>query len=884
MRWLDALAFHLRSLRARRADLEMDEELRFHVEEMAAENERRGMAPEEARRAALREFGGVLQVKEELRDLRGLNLVDAVSQDVRHGVRLLWKSPGFASAAILTVALGIGASTAVFSVVYGVLLRPLPYPQPERLVQLWLKLPRLGLDRAFVGPAIYRDWRAQSQVFEELALVRPIANFNLTGEGGEPERLQAARVTASLFRVLGVSPPLGRTFRDDEERIGHDDVVILSHGLWRRRFLSDPTIVGKDILLSGVPHRVVGVMDPDFQYPGREFQVWVPLTVNPDDYTSRANYSFLSVGRLRPGRTLAQAQAEMDTIAARLGQQYPESDRGVRVLAAPMLADTVRGVRTPLYLLLGAVGCVLAIGCANLANLLLARSLGRSSELVVRSALGAGRGRLVLQSVAELVPILALGGVGGLLVARGILALVLPRLPAAMPRVEAIGLSAPVLVFAFATLALAGLASGVWPALQIGHWDVAATLRESLRGGTTGLRGTRLRDLLVVSQMAIAVLLVAGAVLLTRSFVALRGVDPGFRTEGRLSLHLAIPRSKYGKDREVAEFCRRVLERVTALPGVASAGMVNRLPLGGVAQIGTIEAEASVLADGRIDAVDWRTVTPDYFRTLDIPLLRGRGFTEADADPDRPVGIVDEQVARLAWPGQDPIGRRFRIPARLPDGSRLPWVEIVGVAGHIRHDRLAEDTRPQVYWNYHQRAQDRMALVVRTDGRPESLVPSVVGAIRAVDPEQAVYDVRTMDEVKDRSVAQQWLTTSGLALFAGTALVLASVGLYGVISYSVGRRSREIGIRMALGARRSSVLGLVLRQGALLTAAGGVLGLGGALAVARVLSGQVYAVGVRDALSFATAALVLGIVGLLATLLPARRAAGVDPMTVLRAD
>lgn len=879
MRWIDTLRFHAESLlRRRRVDEDLDEELRFHVERMTEENVRRGMAPEEARLAARREFGGAMQIKEELRDLRGLNLVDAVSQDVRYGFRLLRKSPGFAAAAILTVALGIGATTAVFSVVYGVVLQPLPYPEPDRLVQLWSKLPRLGLDRAFVAPAVYRDWRDQSQVFEELALVRHIANFNLTRDG-EPERLQGARVTASLFRVLGIAPMLGRAFRDDEERVGKERIVLLSHGLWRRRFEADPSIVGRDILLSGVKHTVVGVMGPTFQYPGREFQIWVPLTINPEDYRTRANYSFLAVGRLRPGRTVQEAQAEMDTIAARLGQQYPESDQGVGVVAAPMLADAVRTVRAPLYVLLGAVGCVLLIGCANLANLLLARSLGRSSELVVRSALGAGRGRLILQSVAELVPIVALGGAAGLLVARWILALLIPRLPATMPRVEAIAVNAPVLAFAFLALALTGLASGVWPALQVGRWDIAASLRESLRGGTTALRGTRLRDLLVVSQMAVAVLLVTGAVLLGRSLVALRQVAPGFRTEGVLSLHLAIPRSKHADDRAVADFCRRVLERVGALPGVASAGMVNRLPLGGVAQIGSLEAEASALPTGRLESVDWRTVTPGYFRTLGIPLLQGRGFTEADADPARLVGIVDEQVARLAWPGQDPIGRRFRIPA--PGG---PWVEIVGVVGHIRHDSLAEDTRPQVYWNYHQRAQDRMALVLRTDGRPEALTPAVVAAIRAVDPEQAVYDVRTLAAVVDRSVAQQWLTTTGFALFAGTALVLASVGLYGVISYSVGRRSREIGVRMALGARRADVLLLVLRQGAALTATGGVLGLGGGLVLARVLAGQVYAVDVRDALSFSTAALVLGLVGLLATLLPARRAAGVDPMAVLRAD
>jgi putative ABC transport system permease protein len=804
--------------------------------------------------------------------------MDAFWQDLRHGLRLFHRNLLFAATAILTIALGVGATTAVFSLVYGVLLRPLPYPESDRLVQLWTHVPKLGLPRTYVGAAMFRDWREQNDAFEELALVRHIANLNLTGEG-EPERLQAARVTASLFRVLRVSPAIGRPFRDEEEETGREHVVLLSHGLWQRRFGADPAVVGREILLNGERHTVVGVMGPEFRYPGREFELWTPLTIDPEDYRTRLGYNFLSIGRLESGVGLEQAQAGMHAIASRLAQQYPETDAGVDVIVAPMLEDAVSSVRTPLYVLLAAVASLLLMGCANLANLLLSRAMGRSSELVLRSALGARRGRLVLQSVAELTPLVAIGGAAGLLLSIWLIALAIPWLPDSMPRVESVAIHPPVLLFAIGAILVSGLASGIWPALHLTRSDLAASLRESLRGGTSSLQGSRLRDVLVVAQMAIAVLLVTGALILVRSFVELKGVDPGFHTEGVLSLHVAIPRTKYPEDRDVAAFCRRILDEVAAVPGVFSAGMVNRLPLAGVQQIGSIELEGVDPAASRLDGVDWRTATPDYFRAIGIPLLSGRFFTELDSNSDRPVGIIDEGIARLAWPNESAVGKRFRIPF-----ADLPWVEIVGIVGHVRHDSLAADTRPQVYWNYRERAQDRMALVVRTEGEPGRLAAPVIGAIRAADPDQPVYDVRTLDEVLDRSVSQQWLTTMLLGVFAALSLTLASIGVYGLVSFAVGRRLREIGIRMALGAHRRDVTRMILRQGARITVLGGMLGLTGALVLSRWLGSLVYGVSVRDVFSFSMASVVLVLVGLAAAYLPARRAARLDPIAVLRGE
>jgi putative ABC transport system permease protein len=521
---------------------------------------------------------------------------------------------------------------------------------------------------------------------------------------------------------------------------------------------------------------------------------------------------------------------------------------------------------------------MLLIGCANLATLLLSRALARRKEVAIRAALGASGARLVAQAVTELLPLLLLGGLLGLVAARALLAALVPLLSATgLPRAEAIGLHVPVLVFTAATLAVIALLTGLHPALVAARAGLGHSAADLSRATAAPARA-RWRDRLVAAQIAMTLVLAVCATLLIRTFSRLKGVDPGFSTAGVVSAHLAIPRQKYRDDREVSRFCQRVLERVRALPGVASAGMVNRLPLAGGVQIGLIEFEGVDPQAVRLPSVDWRTVTPDYFRTLDIPLREGRDFSEGDDESAPPVGLLDERLAERVWPGQSALGRRFR------GAASLPWTTIVGVVGHIRHDRLEEDARPQVYWNYHQRAQDRMALAVKTAGPPEALAAALPGIVRAVDPDQPVYDVRTLEAVLDRSLAPRWLQTALVAVFAALALLLASIGVYGVMAYAVGQRTREFGVRMALGARRRDVADLVLRRGGRLFATGAVAGLLGSAGAARVLSSLLYGIGRFDPPSFAAATLLLLAVSLAACYLPARRAAAVDPSTALRTE
>lgn len=787
------------------------------------------------------------------------------------------RAPGFATAAILTIALGIGATSAMFSVVYGVLLKPLPYGDANGLVNVWATAPSRGLPRAYEGMANVRDFHARNHVFESIASLRPIANFNLLG-AGEPERLNGSRVSANLFDVLRVTPLVGRTFREHEDEIGREAVAILSYGLWQRRFGGDPAIVGRTISLSGDPHIVIGVMRRDFAYPSREYDIYTPLVVDPQDFVDRRNYSFLSVARVKTGVTVDQAQAELSLLAAQMEAEHPRENQGIGVAVVPMLADTVAAVRTPLYVLLGAVAAMLLIGCANLANLLLARALVRQRELAVRAALGATRGRLILQSIAELVPMLATGGVLGLCAASAAIGAIVPLLPSDLPRAENIGLQWPVLVVAVAALGAIAIFVGVWPAIEASRGGLTASVAELSRGATSAPRRARLRDALVVGQIAGTLWLLVAAMLMVRSFTELRGVNPGFNPERVYSLHLAIPRAKYPKDRDVAAFGDRILERVRALPGVVSAALVNRLPLAGGAQTGPIEFEGVESNALVLKNVDYRSVTPDYFKTMEIPVVDGRAFADADAASSL-VAVVDERLAATVFPGASSIGHRVRIALR-----DQPWLTIVGVVGHIRHDRLEEDVRPQIYFSFKQRTQDRMALAVRTQVDPSGMARPLVAAIRSVDAEQPVYDARTLEAVVERSLGQRWLQTVLLAAFASVALLLASIGVYGVIAYAVGQRRREFGIRLALGARRSEIVRLVLLRAAGLFGAGAVVGLAAAAATARVLGSLLFRVTAFDVASFAASTMVLFVVALAASGLPARRASGVDPSVALRTE
>jgi len=795
-------------------------------------------------------------------------------RDLAVGFRMFRRAPGFAVAGILVITLGVGTTTAIFSVVYGVMLRPLPYPQPDRLVALWSRTPA-SAGRVKVNPADQRDLLRSNGAFEDIALANAPQNFNLIGDG-EPERVIAARLASNIFSVLRISPRLGRRFTPADEQAGNDRVVLLSDGLWRRRFGGDPSVVGRTINLSGVPYEVVGVMDPQFQFPERDYQLWIPLTIDPRLLARRiAGYGHFAVARLKDGVGVDQAQRDVDALAARLEAEYPNTNRGVRLEAVPMLEESVRVVRPALYVLLAAVASLLLIACLNLASLVATRAAGRTSEFAVRLALGASHGRLTVLAVAELVPVLLLGGIFGVAAAKLAVAMFIPLAPAALPRVDSIEVNGPVLLFSLAVVALTGLVAGILPATRACR---AAVPAEALGvRSTTGSRSqVRTRRALVVAQIALTLPLLLGATVLARSFAAVMAVKPGFRTENVLALHMAIPRTKYRTDREIAAFYTRIIDRVRDLPGVVSAAMVNRVPLAGNDLSMALTFDG---AEGGPRNVQSRSATPDYFTTLGIPMRQGRVFTERDSADAPLVAIIDERLAVSLWRNETAIGKRFQVA--FP-GQSPALGEVVGVVGNIRHQRLDTDDDRQVYFSYHQFTDGRIALVVRSQSDARSLVPAIVQTIHSLDPEQPVYDVRTMDDVLARSTAERWLNTAIIAIFATSALLLAGVGLYGVIAYGVTHRVREFGLRIALGAAPSRISGLVLGEGLVLAGTGAAIGLGASVWLSRGLRNLLYGVTALDPLSVASATAVLFVVAVVASYLPARRAALSPPAETLR--
>jgi putative ABC transport system permease protein len=854
-------------------DAEVAEELRFHLDHQIRENIDAGMTADEARREANLLIGSVLAVRDESRASRPGALLRQVGRDLVLGARLLRRAPALSATSCFVIGLGIGATTLVFSVVYGVMLRPLPYPQPEQLVEIWTRLGDSAV-RVRMNPADHRDVRRASDVFEDIALVSGIQNFNLTG-AGEPERLFAARVSSNLFSVLRVTPALGRTFTEDEDEVGNDRVVLLGDGLWKRRFGADPAIVGRPITLSGVPYRVVGVMRPDFQFPDREYQLWIPLTINPRQLTREVSgYDHLAIGRLKPGVPLERAHEQVSTIASRLASAFPATNRRVRLDVVPMREEANRPIRAALYVMLAAVGSLLLIACLNLASLLGARAASRTREFTVRLALGASAGRLAMQAFAEVVPLLVIGGALGVTAARAAVAALAPMAPAAMPPID---IDMTVLGVSIGLLSLTGLIAGALPALHA--WRVSASASASNARVMTASRDqVRVRSALVVAQLALTLPLLVGSSALLRSVATLMDVDPGFRSENILTMHLAIPRSKYRNDGEIAAFYTRILERVATIPGVLSAGMVNRLPLSGNNQVMTFEFEG---VPGDPVTLQSRSVTPDYFQVMSIPLREGRAFTGRDTATAPLVAVIDERLARSLWPGARAVGKRYRVS--LP-GQSPQWGEIVGVVGNIRHVGLDHDADRQLYFGYHQFTDGRIVLVVRGRDDVRRLLPDVLAAIRGLDPDQPVYDVRTMDDVRGRSANPRWLNMTVVSVFALSSLLLASVGLYGLVSYGGTQRVREFGVRLALGASRADVSRLVLRAGVRLVIAGAAIGLGGAVMLTMAMKTLLYGVTPLDPVVFISAASLLFAVALAASYLPARRAALTDPARVLRME
>lgn len=877
-------------------EAEIIEELAQHLDDRFEHSLQGGATSEEAYQAALLELTESDLLAQELRRVERavqqepvvlgahgrMNIMGDLWQDLRYGLRMLVKNPGFTIVAVIALALGIGANSAIFSVVNAVLLRPLPYQDPDRLVMVWEDSTKSGYPRDTPAAANYIDWRNQNQVFEGMAAIAE-QNFNLTGTG-EPERIEGRLVSANLFSLLGIEPQAGRAFLAEEDQPGHNRVVILSHGLWQRRFGSDAKLLGQTLTLNGENHTVVGIMPPHFQFPTREDQLWVPIAFTPEQAANRGRHYLEVVARLKPGVTLAQAQAEMSAIAMRMQQQYPENtDLGATI--TPLHEQVVGDIKPALLVLLGAVGFVLLIACANVANLLLARAAVRQKEISIRVALGASRLRLIRQFLTESVLLAVLGGGVGLLLSLWGVSLLKAFIPENISQVEAITIDGRVLLFTLLVSLLTGLIFGLAPVVQASSLNLNETLKEGGRDSAAGSRGNRIRSLLVIAEVAVSLILLIGAGLLINSFLRLRNVDPGFRANNLLTMKVVLPAFKYPDQARRTAFYNELLTRIETLPGVKSAAFTTNLPL--YQQGNSIGISIEGIPDpapgqGRRPSVATRVISPRYFQTMGIQLLQGRGFSDQDKEDAPAVAVVNETMARRFWPGQDPMGKRLT-PGSLTSTDPNDWITVVGVAKDVRQFELTADPKPQMYLSYVQAGFFAPSdLVVSTDLDPISLAASVRKAVWEVDKDQPVSNIRTMEEIVSDSVARQRFSMMLLGIFAALALALAAVGIYGVMSYSVAQRTREFGIRMALGARRSDVLSLAVGHGLKLVLIGIVVGLGAAFFLTRVMSSLLFGVSATDPVTFIAISLVLIGVAAVASFIPARHATKIDPMVALR--
>jgi putative ABC transport system permease protein len=822
--------------------------------------------------------------------------MDTLLQDLRFAGRTLLKRPMFTIIAILTLALGIGANTAIFSVVDSVLLAPLPFRHPERLTMIWASNPELahkvGLpDKLPVSPGTFYDWKT-AKSFEKMAMLDS-DRLNFTG-GAEPEQVAAIVASGELFQALGTPAFLGRTLLPEDDE-GKRTSVVLSHRFWQSRFGGDRNVVGRTIRLDAKPLTIVGVMPPAFAFPrGGEMphgfgfaaqpDLWVPMAFSPKQRQNRGNRGYLAVGLLRPGVSLGTAQAEMSAISARIEKSFADSDAGWHNRVEPLPAALVGDVKPALLILLAAAGLVLLIACVNVANLLLAAAASRQKEIALRTALGAGRGRMVRQLLTESALLAGAGGAVGLLFAYWSLRAITAWIPDDVPIAHQVAIDPHILLFALGLSLLTGALAGLAPALQMTRPDLAESLRDGTRAGSGTSRGGRTRRVLVVLETALAVLLVAGAGLLVRSFARLIAVDPGFRADGVLALEVILPEAKYPDDPRLAAFTVALLERLRALPGVTSAGMISNLPVGGGEEIEGMEIEGRPKPKPtEIPLADYRQVSPGYFETLGIRLLSGRLVAESDAAGKPLVAVVGETLARAYWPGAEPLGKRFRTGG-FGGISAQPWVTVVGVVRDVRQAGLAIDPRPQVYVPQAQRPTTNQSFVLHTAGDPKALIAAARSAVYAVDRDQPVARVRPMGRIVAESVAGRRFNMVLLGMFAGLALVLAAVGIYGITAYSVAQRTREMGLRMALGAQPWAVLALVLREAGSLALAGLAAGLVLAFVATRVMASLLFGVGATDPMTFGTVLAALALISLFAAWVPGRRATQVDPMVALRTE
>jgi predicted permease len=875
-------------------EAEIVEELSQHLDDQYEQAISRGADEAEARQAVLTELNENDLLAPELKRVERrvtheplvmgkegkTNMIADLWQDLRYAARMLARTPAFTTIAVLALALGIGANTAIFSVVNKVLLQPLPFKNPNELVIIWENATHLGFPKNTPSPANFIDWRDQSTLFTGMAAMAP-KDFNLTGVG-EPERLDGRRVSANLFDLLGAQPRLGRGFLPEEDKPG-TRVVILSHGLWQRRFGSDPKIVGQPVNLNGESYSVIGVMPPGIELPGFDNwkdQLWVPIAFSSEEMNSRGNHYLEAIARMKPGVTLKQARVEMETIAARLAQQYPEENKRISCVVNPLHEEVVGDIKPALLVLLGAVGFVLLIACANVANLLLARAAVRQKEIALRLALGASRSRLTRQFLTESVLLAILGGAVGLVFAFAGLRILTAFIPATISQPELIGIDGKVLLFTALVAVVTGLIFGLAPAAQASNFSLNETLKEGGRDAAGGSKGVRLRGLLVIAEVAVSFVLLIGAGLLISSFLHLRNLDPGFRADHLLTAKIDLPELKYPDREHRIPFFDDVIRRVSALPGVQSAAIAGNLPLtynGDSMYIG-VEGIPDPPPDQQRDVI-YRAIGPGYFNTMGISLVRGRDFTEQDTTDTGYAVVVSEKLAKHFWPGQDPIGKRLKPGSTTSDS---PWREVIGVVKDVRQNDFVADPKLQMYMSYRQlKFLAPNALVIRTSVDPMSLAMPLRNAVWSVDKDQPVSNIRSMEEIVSAAMARQRFSTMLLGIFAALALVLAAVGIYGVMSYSVAQRTREIGIRLALGAQRGDVLRMTMGQGLKLVSMGVGIGLIAAFILTRVMASLLFGVNATDPTTFVAIPLILMSVALLASYIPALRATKVDPMVAL---
>jgi predicted permease len=892
-RWFDKIANAVRSLFHREdADYELNDELRFHLDEKTKLYENRGLSREEARRQAMLEFQGVERLKEECRDARGTAWFDDLSHDIRYALRMLRKNPGFALIVVLTLALGIGATSGVFSVVNGVLLQPLPYAHSEQLISLYQSWPQFATGS--VSYLNFKDWKKDNTTFSSMALSRPYA-YTLTG-AGEPERLEARLITSEFFSVFGVQPAVGRAFLENEDHQGAAPVAMISSSLWQRKFGADPSVVGRSLTLDDKTYTIVGVVPANFDLETRTFRSADVYTLigqwtHPFLAYRGAGFFFHGFGRMKPGVTIDQARADLTRVSMDLAREYPDTNKdtgaGLQLLTEDMFGDA----RPVLLILLGAVGFVLLIACVNVGNLLLARSSVRAREIAIRATLGAGSSRLIRQLLTESVLLATIGGALGVLIAQWGTRAVIHWLPATLPRAANVTVDTRVILFTFTISVLAGIMFGLAPAFKVAHSDLQRSLKDGGRTSTGGKQ--RLQAVFVVVEMAMGMVLLAGAGLMVRSLTALWNVNTGFNAEHVLIFDLSFPPALANAPVEqIRQTLRETEARLAATPGVKSASLVwGSFPLvTDDYQLFYKQGQPVPTTDKDYDWALRYAVGPDYLSTMRIPLLSGRFFRPSDDANSPNVIVVDEECAKKYFPNENPVGKRIVLG---PSGE----AEIVGVVAHVKQWALAENSlgskipamRAEIYEPGLQRAEDIKHLVVplvnvaiRTDASPTSILPALRRANSEMNPEQVISNVQTMNEVVGGTIAQPRFATTLLAGFALVALLLAMIGVYGVISYSVQRRTNEIGIRMALGAERSTVFRLVLGEGMRLAIVGAVVGIVAALALTRLLAGMLFGVSAHDPITYAAVALVLASVAALACWLPAYRATRVDPMVALR--